>query len=85
MTILFDNEARPTMWLIEGIVTYKGDEFRFWYEYSEQDGEKTLDFPDDQPNYDFDFQALEDAAHEQVRKSFRIVEPLSMDAIEAAA
>lgn len=46
----------PSVYIIrEGFVTYKGDEFRFWYEKDYRDGSTAYEFMDGEPNDDFDF------------------------------
>lgn len=64
------DEARPVVWLYQGTVETNGDSFRFWYEYDERDGEKKLEFVDEEPNeFDlFDFQQFEIYCQLQVEK-----------------
>jgi hypothetical protein len=76
MTINFEQDARPTVWLIEGVVEYKGNQFAFWYQYDERDGEKLYEFRDGEPSDDFDFQAFEDSCQARLEKSWPIVEAL---------
>jgi len=91
MTITFNQEASPLLWLIEGVVTYKGDEFAFWYEYDgrcgngEEHFEARLEFDDGEPNDDFDFEALAEACLAQVRKGMRVTKQLGIEKVLVAA
>lgn len=82
MTITFDQEARPTVWLLEGALTYKGTQYPFWYEYDERDGERRLEFKADEPDWTFDSTTFEDACQAQLEKSYRIADGLSSESIE---
>lgn len=76
MTIDFKEAARPTVWLIEGIVEFKGNESAFWYEYDERDGAENYQFHDGEPEGDFDIEDFMAQCKAKLTESFRIVQEL---------
>lgn len=65
---------RPVVYLYEGTLELTIDgveyDYRFFYEYDERDGQKTLEFTEDEPPMDFDREEFENYCQDQVEASW---------------
>jgi hypothetical protein len=77
MNINFDDTARPVVWLIRGFVEHDSDDYRFWYQYDERDGEVLYEFDGtdpDESNVEFDYQAFMKECQDEVERSSAMME-----------
>lgn len=79
MTINYDEDARPVVWLLHGDVDYKGKNYVFWYEHDGRDGECQLEFWNGEPDDNFDYEYLEEQCEARLARSWAILRYLDTE------